>query len=97
MIGLAGLAKMGAEVSSGEPELMRLLSHIQDANARLARLHEQGLHMANRLLGTLPEDMTAGVKAPSWDGLVPMLNDAVNDLHALISQCDDDMRRLSAL
>jgi hypothetical protein len=80
-----------------ESELVRLMSRIQDANSRLAKLHEVGQKTANRVFGSPPEAAQSGAKGPMTDGLLSMLHNVVDDLHSRITDCDDDMQRLQAL
>lgn len=84
-------------VSVVEPELVRLMSRIQDANARLVSLHEVGQRTANRVLGTIPDQSPELGNRTASDGLLPALHALVDDLHNRISECDGDMARLAVL
>jgi hypothetical protein len=92
---------MGARIAdveaAPEPELVRLMSRIQDATARLGRLHEVGQLTANRVFGSMPEGVSANGKGPMSDGLISILHAVVDDLHSRITDCDADMQRLGAL
>jgi hypothetical protein len=89
--------RLGDVGPSQDPVLVFIMSRIQDANSRLAKLHEHGNATANRVFGSTSEAVSAGGKSPASDGLISMLNAVVDDLHGRITDCEGDMQRLQAL
>lgn len=93
----ADLTDVNAVSPVKDPALMFVLSRLQDMQSRLVRLHKGQHKLADRILGALPDPVSGNDKSPQSDGMISMLHAVIDDLHRRITDCEEDMQRLSAL
>ena len=95
------MSGMNAFPSDGgvcEPELLRLMSRVQDANSRLLKLADHIEGVGNRLYGAMPQAPNSGTSpSAAPNGTVPMLNVVIDGLHSRISEVEDQFSRLGSL
>jgi hypothetical protein len=84
-------------VPAQDPALLRIMSRIQDATSRLVSLHGDGAALADRIFGAVPTPGGSDSTQAMPDGMIHHIDVSLDALHSLITECENDMRRLSAI
>lgn len=96
---MSGLGSAYAgDMPAQEPEILRLMSRTQDANARLVKLADHIESVADRLYGPVPKAVQgSGANTPHPNGAVPMLALVIDALHNRITDLEDAFSRIGSL